>query len=257
VEILTTGGGNGLGVMILEQFPGRLLPAVVKLIVNTVVHAMGEDAERGLIGGHIGVDDKRIEHIHQLGKGETIVFLEGEGAARSVKILPLNKYLDFPLPAKKITDAEIIKHMKPVHEMHPGLTKSTKLPKDIKERIERAKPTSQTTPTAERPTSIETSNIKVTESKNIHEFLDNHMRDLAQNPKYVNNLVKRIEPLKEGDFDPLVNMVIDVTEEFLYEGVKQIWIAERLVKHSHDMYPNLLSEHLMTSTIERLQEQLG
>ncbi|MBA7569744.1 hypothetical protein ES708_11485 [subsurface metagenome] len=83
------------------------------------------------------------------------------------------------------------------------------------------------------------------------------MRDLAQNPKYVNNLVKRIEPLKEGDFDPLVTMVIDVTEEFLYEGVKQIWIAERLVKHSHDMYPNLLSEHLMTSTIERLQEQLG
>ncbi len=257
VEILTTGGGNGLGVMILEQFPGRLLPAVVKLIVNTVVHAMGEDAERGLVGGHIGVDDKRIEHIHQLDKGETIVFLEGEGAARSVKILPLNKYLDFPLPAKKITDAEIIKHMKPVHEKHPGLTKSTKLPKDIRERIERAKPTSQTTPTAERPAPIETSSIKVTESKNIHEFLDNHMRDLAQNPKYVNNLVKRIEPLKEGDFDPLVTMVIDVTEEFLYEGVKQIWIAERLVKHSHDMYPNLLSEHLMTSTIERLQEQLG
>ena len=174
-----------------------------------------------------------------------------------MKILPLNKYLDFPLPQRKITDAEIIKHMKPVHEKHPGLTKSTKLPKDIKERIERAKPTSQTTPTAERPASIETSSIKVTESKNIHEFLDNHMRDLAQNPKYVNNLVERVEPLKEGDFDPLVTMVIDVTEEFLYEGVKQIWIAERLVKHSHDMYPNLLSEHLMTSTIERLQEQLG
>ncbi|TFG27751.1 hypothetical protein EU528_12315 [Candidatus Thorarchaeota archaeon] len=257
VEILTTGGGNGLAVMILEQFPRRLLSAVVKLIVNTIVHAMGEDAERGLIGGHIGVDDKRIEHIHQLGKGETLVFLEGEGAARSVKILPLNKFLDFPLPDRKIKDEEIIKHMEPVHEKFPALKKSTAIPKELKDRIERAKPSSQTSSTPVRSTPIETSSIKVKESKNIHEFLDNHMRDLAQNPKFVNNLVKRIEPLKEGNLEPLVTMVINVTEEFLYEGVKQFWVAERLVKHTHDLYPNMLSEDLMVSTLERLQEQLG
>ena len=257
VEILTTGGGNGLAVMILEQFPGRLLPAVVKLIVNTVVHAMGEGDERGLIGGHIGVDDKRIEHVHQLGKGETIVFLEGEGAARSVKILPLNWFLDFPLPDRKIKDEEIIKHMEPVHEKFPGLRKSTAIPKELKDRIERAKPSSQTSPTPAQMIPIETSSIKVKESKNVHEFLDNHILDLVQNPKFVNNLVKRIEPLKEGDFEPLVTMVINVTEEFLYDGVKQLWVAECLVKHTHDLYPNLLSEHLMVSTLELLQEQLG
>ncbi|MHA1423333.1 MAG: hypothetical protein ACTSRQ_12705 [Candidatus Thorarchaeota archaeon] len=257
VEILTTGGGNGLAVMILEQFPGRLLPAVVKLIVNTIVHAMGEGDERGLIGGHIGVDDKRIEHVHQLGKGETIVFLEGEGATRSVKILPLNKFLDFPLPNRKIKDAEIIKHMEPVHEKFPGLKKSTAIPKEIKDRIERAKPSSQTSPTPAQSIPIESSAIKVKESKNVHEFLDNHILDLVQNPKFVNNLVKRMEPLKEGDFEPLVTMVINVTEEFVYDGVKQLWVAECLVKHTHDLYPNMLSQHLMVSTLERLQEQLG
>ncbi len=257
VEILTTGGGNGLGVMILEQFPSRLHPAVVKLIVNTIVHAMGEKVERLLIGGHIGIDEKRTEHIHQLGKGETIVFLEGEGAARSVKILPLNLYLDFPLPERKIKDEEIIKHMEPIYEKYPGLGKCVEIPKEIRDRIARAKPSDQIKPTGVGPAPIETNGIKVTERKNIHEFLDNHIRDLAQNPKYVNNLVKRIEPLKDGDFEPMVTMVIDVVDEFQYKGVKQFWIAERLVKHTHNLYPNLLSEHLMVSTLERLQEQLG
>ena len=257
VEILTTGGGNGLGVMILEQVPGRLMPDVIKLIVNTILHALGEESERYLIGGHIGVDEKRIEHAHQLGKGETIVFLEGEGAARSVKIHPLDMYLDFPLPKKRVTDDEILAFMEPVHKKHPNLNKTTELPTEVIERIERAKLSGQTASDSGELNQRKTSAIEVAEEPDIHEFVDHHMRDLAQNPKYMNNLVIRMESVREGNLEPLVKMITDISEEFLYDGVTQFWVAERLLIHSNDLYPALLNKHLMNTALVQIQEQIG
>jgi hypothetical protein len=257
VEILTTGGGNGLGVMILEQVPRRLMEDVIKLVVNVIVHALGEESERFLIGGHIGVDAKRIEHVHQLGKGETLVFLEGEGTARSVKILPLNMYLDYPLPVKSVTDADICAFMKPVHEKYPNLSATTELPREVIDRVERAKPSTQMAPDSGELRQHKASTAEVSEAQDIHEFIDHHMRDLAQNPKYMNNLVIRMKSANEGDFEPLVKMAIDISEEFLYDGVNQFWVAERLMIHSNDLYPALLDKHLMNTTLVKLQEQIG
>ncbi len=257
VEILTTGGGNGLGMLILEQIPSRLAPAVFKLIVNTIVHALGEESERLLVAGHIGIDEKQSEHLHQLGKGETLVFLEGEGTTRSVKIQPLNMYLDFPLPDRKITESEIIAHMTPVYEKYPGFTKLTELPQEVIDRIERAKPSATASPEQGERVSREQPKVEVVEKQDIHEFLDHHIRDIVQNPRFVNSLVERMEAAKGGDVEPLVNMVRDVIDEFQYKGVRPLWLGERLLTHTNKLYPSLLSEHLMTTAMESLQKQLA
>jgi hypothetical protein len=257
VEILTTGGGNGIGVLILEQVPGRLMDDVIKLAVNMIVHALGEESERLLVGGHIGVDAKRIEHVHQLGKGETLVFLEGEGTARSVKIQPLSTYLDFPLPEKSITDDDIRAFMEPVHERHPNLKATTDLPREVIDRLERAKPSLKMSAGSGELNRHKSSAIEAAEAQDIHEFVDHHIRDLAQNAKYMNNLVIRMESAKEGDFDPLVKMISDISEEFLYDGVTQFWVAERLMIHSNDLYPALLNKHLMNTALVKIQEQIG
>ena len=257
IDILTTGGGNGLGVMILEQVAGRLMTDAVKLVVNTIVHALGDESERALVGGHIGVGADKYDHLQQMKKGETVIYLEGDGSPRSVKILPLNKHLDFPLPDGKITDTKIAKFMEPVFKKHPNLSAYTDLPKDLIDRIERAKPTELRPPDSGEVVQQKTSSIEVVECQEIHEFVDHHVRDLAQNPKYVNNLVIRIESVKDGDFEPLVKMVTDISEEFLYEGVTQFWVAERLMIHSNDLYPDMLNKHLMNTALVMLQEQIG
>ncbi len=257
VDILTTGGGNGLGVLVLEQVAGRLMTDVIKLIVNTVAHALVDEPERILVGGHIGVDAKQIDHLHQMGKGETVVYIEGEGAPKSVKILPLNKQLSIPLPDKRVTDSEIKTFMEPVIQKHPGLKATTALPKEIIDKVERANPSNQSPPDSVAVIRHRTPSIEVFESQDIHEFVDHHMRDLAQNPKFVNNLVIRLEAVKEGNFEPLVKMVSDVSEEFLYEEVTQFWVAERLLVHSNDLFPDLLNKHLMNTALVMLQEQIG
>ncbi|MFX0056533.1 MAG: hypothetical protein ACFFAD_16515, partial [Candidatus Hermodarchaeota archaeon] len=40
VDLFTTGGGNGLAAMAIEQLPGRIAPEIVKLIVNVIAHTI-------------------------------------------------------------------------------------------------------------------------------------------------------------------------------------------------------------------------
>jgi hypothetical protein len=257
LDILTTGGGNGLGVMTIEQVPSRLVTDAIKLMVNTIVHALGDESERAFVAGHIGIGPDRYDHLQQMKKGETVIYLEGDTSPRSVKIIPLDKHLDFPLPDVKVTDAEIASFMQPVFDKYPNLSAHTDLPKDIIERIERAKPTEGSPPESGELVRQETPKIEVLERVEIHEFVDNHVRDLAQTPKYVNNLAIRLAAVKEGDFDPLVKMVANVSGKFLYEGVAHYWVAERLLIHSNDLYPNMLDKHMMNAALVMLQEAIG
>jgi hypothetical protein len=257
LDILTTGGGNGLGVMILEQVPTRLVPEAIKLVVNTIVHALGDESERALVAGHIGIGPDRYDHLQQMRKGETVVYLEGEGAPRSVKILPLDKHLDFPLPDGKVTDAKIASFMKPVFDRHPNLSSHVDIPDDIIERIERAKPSEGGAPESGELIGQKAPKIEVLERIDIHDFVDHHVRVFALTPEFVNNLAIRLQSAKEGDFDPLVTMVTEVSEGFLYEGVKQSWIAERVMVHSNDLYPDMLDKRMMSAALVMLEEQIG
>lgn len=202
VDILTTGGGNGLGVMILEQLAGRLMTDVIKLVVNTIVHALGDESERALVGGHIGIGADRYDHLHQMKKGETVIYLEGDGSPKSVKILPLNKHLDFPLPNERITDTKIAEFMKPVFESHPNLCTSTDLPEDIIERIERAKP-SEGSP----PESGEIIQQKPLTVEGVNERTVSVLNNLFLNHKFSKLFFNTLEKAAQGNPDPFVSLI--------------------------------------------------
>jgi hypothetical protein len=85
VDMFTTGGGNGLGCMVIEQLPVRLVKAIFKLIVNVIVHAMADEDERRLVGGHIGVDEKQLDHLRQMRRGETVDRCSSGGARRATE----------------------------------------------------------------------------------------------------------------------------------------------------------------------------
>jgi hypothetical protein len=224
VDILTTGGGNGLGVIVLEQVPSRLMVDVVKLIVNTVAHALGDESERVLVGGHIGVDAKRSDHLQQLGKGETVIYLEGDGSPRSVKILPLNKWLDSPLPDNRIMDREIEAFMGSVFQEHPNLRATTELPDDIIERIERAKPRERSTPGTGK---LEQFRLPSTEG--LSERTESVLNSLIQNHRFSKLFYKTLRDAANGDTQPFVSLITKTANKASKGGEDPRTVAEWIV----------------------------
>ena len=258
VDILTTGGGNGLGVLILEQLAGRLMTDVIKLVVNTISHALADDDERKLVGSHIGASEKQIDHLHQMKKGETVVFIEGEGSPRSVKILQLDKHLDYPLPDHTITDDEISALMKPVFQRHPNLIVKTDLPKDIIDRIERAKPDETTS-----SPKMNKERMELRESFKGLEYesseLDYKLKQFVQEPMYRSALFDRLERIKneDSDIEILIDMFFKASRELAGDELNQKWIAERLVIHTEEVYPNNLAPEIISQTINSLRSKIS
>jgi len=257
LDMLTTAGGNGLGVVLIEQLPGRLVDAAVKLVVNVIVHAIGDEEERKIVGGHIGVSEDRLDHIRQMKKGETLIHLEGRGIPKSVKILPLDTYLHTATPKQRVTGERIKQIMERVFAEHPHISSSVELPDTIMSRVERSRPVDPVATDRVGPTRVQAMNVDVSESQKLHEFLDTAMRSFAQEPRYINNLVIRMEAAKAGDIEPLVEMIFDVSEEYIYEGSSQYYVAERLLTHSNDLYPNLLGKNHMNEALVIIQERIG
>ncbi|MFW9894004.1 MAG: hypothetical protein ACFFFO_17505 [Candidatus Thorarchaeota archaeon] len=257
LDMLTTAGGNGLGVVLIEQLPGRLVDDAVKLVVNVVVHAIGDEDERKIVGGHIGVNDDQLNHLLQMRKGETLIRLEGQSIPKSVMILPLNKFLKMDMPIQQVTGERIKSVMERVFAGHPHLNATIELPDTIMSRVERSKPVDPAATDRVTPTRVPSAKTDAWESQKLHEFLDTEMRSFAQEPRYVNNLVFRMEAVKEGDIEPLVEMILDVSEEFIYEGSSQYYVAERLLTHSNDLYPNLLGRNQMNEALVVIQERIG
>jgi hypothetical protein len=257
LDMLTTAGGNGLGVVLIEQLPGRLVDDAVKLVVNVIVHAIGDEEERKIVGGHIGVAEDRLDHIRQMRKGETLLHLEGQGIPKSVKILPLDKHLDIPIPTQRVTGDRIKQIMGRVIAELPHINSNVELPDTIMSRVDRSKPVDPVATDRVGPTKVQAVKTDVWESQKLHETLDSEMRSFAQESRYINNLVLRMEGAKDGDIEPLVEMILDVSEEYIYEGSSQYFVAERLLTHSNDLYPNLLGKHHMNEALVILQERIG
>lgn len=224
VDILTTGGGNGLGVIVLEQVPSRLMVDVVKLIVNTVAHSLGDESERVLVGGHIGVDAKKSEHLQQLGKGETVIYLEGDGSPRSVKILPLNMWLDSPLPDNRITENEIEVFMEPVFREHTNLRANTELPEDIINRIERARPRARSS-----PDSGELVQYRTRSRMGLSDSTASVLKSLIQNPRFSKLFYKTLRDAANGNPQPFVSLITKTVNKASKEDEDPRTVAEWIV----------------------------
>ncbi len=244
VDMFTTCGENGLGTLTIEQLPGRLADEIVKLIVNVITHAIGDKPERKLVAGHIGVDEDRENHLQQMGNGETIVYLEGEGVPKSVKIWPVDRMLELELPAGGISSKLIKQHMEPIYQSNERLRSIVRLPAEIVERIQSVQ--SADTMTGDKVTTHHQEIVRseMKEPSEYQEQVDSKIREYARHPRYVKNLARRVELAKEGDVLPLAKMIITLADELDVPSLSRKWVAGRLLLHSAEFYPTLVDPDL-------------
>jgi len=253
IDLFTTCGGNGLGTLTIEQLPSRLADEIVKLIVNVITHAIGDESERRVIAGHIGLNDKKIDHLQQMKKGEVITYLEGECVPKNVLMWSLDYFLKSSLPDEPVTPDWVRRHMESVYERCPNLSNTIDLSPDIIDRIQRVKSPDRAATDRILPVHRSSPQESIVEVSEYEERIDKKLRGLVQRPRYVKHLAERVEKARSGDIEPLAQLVIELAEEFDIQDVDSKWVAERLVRHSANCYPTLLDPDLVDITLIVIQ----
>jgi len=135
IEMLSVLGGTGLGTVLIDQSPGTLVPRVIKIIVNLLIHALSDEDDRRIVGKHSRCTESQIEHIGGMQVGEAVVYLQHEGEPKNVRVFPLEKFIHDKLPERPINEDIVTSHMNRLFEVCPELRASKPLPDDIMERF--------------------------------------------------------------------------------------------------------------------------
>jgi hypothetical protein len=203
-EMFTTSGGNGLGIMAVEQLVGRIAPPIRKLIVNVVSHSVSDGEERNIIQGKLGITDKQTEHIQRMDKGETVVFIEGMPEAKNIQVWQLNDLLQVPTPSTPVTDDMMIQAMQPVLDENPGMLVSERLPDAIIQRVHRAKPVSAKDSASDRGPSPQLE---------IDPKIGRQLQEASLNQRYRDVCRERLELAKLGDPRPMAKAILGVANK--------------------------------------------
>ena len=135
IEMLSVLGGTGLGIVLIDQSPGTLVPRVIKIIVNLLIHALSDEDDRRIVGKHSRCTESQIEHIGGMQVGEAVVYLQHEGEPKNISVFPLEKFIHDKLPERPINEDIVRSHMNRLFEVCPELRASKPLPDGIMERF--------------------------------------------------------------------------------------------------------------------------
>ncbi|MBN2230168.1 MAG: hypothetical protein JW779_11320, partial [Candidatus Thorarchaeota archaeon] len=143
IEMVRVVGGTGLGVVIADQSPTSLVPEVMKIIVNMIIHALPDKADRELVGNHMRCTESQIDHIGGMRVGEAVVYLQHEGTPKNVMMFPLERFITDEIPQARVDDEGIREHMKKILKRSPEIEQSIP-PHDHLQPVKKNKPKKNT-----------------------------------------------------------------------------------------------------------------
>jgi hypothetical protein len=254
MDMLTTAGGNGLGIILIEQLPGRLYENAVKIIVNTISHAVAHTSERTLVAGHLGIKGDKADHLLGMRKGEVIVRFEGMTSPTNVQIAPLDRHLDQSLPVDLVKEDMIYKVMEPKFKAHPKWGQNIDLPEDIIARLEHAKPEEVQKPTP-APSHVLSHDINQN-NESVFEDALNEMDNIIGLLQYKNEYVFRAEEADSGNTVPLITMMVNVGDRLCPKDAEPGPFCEKLFTFSQKRY-NVPCESVATNIVLTLRGEVA
>ncbi len=123
VQLLREARGLGLGVVLIDQLPGSLADAAVKLPGITMIHSLKDARERLLVGGQANLNDAQLLHIGSLKCGEVVIHQAFEGPAVLAQVFQFRR----KHAAEPWTDRRVADMMTPFFIANPHL-RSQNLP---------------------------------------------------------------------------------------------------------------------------------
>jgi hypothetical protein len=105
VQLLREARGLGLGVMLIDQLPGSLADAAVKLPGITIIHSLKDARERLLVGGQANLNDEQLLYIGSMNCGEVVIHQGFAGQAVNAQIVNFQRNeLIRPMTDQQVAD---------------------------------------------------------------------------------------------------------------------------------------------------------
>jgi len=117
VQLLREARGLGLGVMLIDQLPGSLTDAAVKLPGITIIHSLKDARERLLVGGQANLNDEQLLYTGLMDCGDAVIHQGFSGQAVNVRIVDFQRSGRI----KPLSDQQVADMMTPFFLMNPHL----------------------------------------------------------------------------------------------------------------------------------------
>jgi hypothetical protein len=235
VEMLRTVGGRGLCAVIIDQLPSRLIPEVVDLPVNKVIHSHTNAVDCELMGKHTRCTDAQIGHISGMGVGEAIVYLANDKEPKNVKIFPLQRFIKNRIPEEPVSNEAVRKHMESVFAKNPELCSSEPLSESERKRL-RAELASRAPEQNNRVSGEEISRIDA----------------IVTNKKYAAFCRSRLGNGSDGAAEDLCVFIGHIARRF-FDGSANTQLE--LVDSTEQKYATPSSKHVFKQVREMIREQ--
>jgi hypothetical protein len=99
----------GQGIVVAEQIPAKLAPDVVKNTTVKIVHRLGANDDRRLLGGTMNLDPSQEKFLSTLRNGQAVAYTEGRETAFHIGV-PHFEHGQNPIPV--LTKEDIVVHMR-------------------------------------------------------------------------------------------------------------------------------------------------
>ncbi len=119
VQLLREARGLGLGIVLIDQLPGHLATAAVKLPGITILHTLFDARERALVGGLASLTDEQLQHVGLMDCGEAVIHQGFAGQSVNIKIAHFHSDPDPTQPPWDNT--RVAKMMEPFYNKYPHL----------------------------------------------------------------------------------------------------------------------------------------
>jgi hypothetical protein len=135
IRMLRVIGGNGLGLILIDQLPGLLVEEALTIPKNVITHKVRHE-EIDLASSLTRCDESQKVHIGGLVTGEAIVLLDRHDSPMNVQVFNLREILVASPYEERWPNAKVTELMKPLFERNPERFISEKLPEHILKTLE-------------------------------------------------------------------------------------------------------------------------
>ncbi len=229
VEMLRTLRGTGLSILINDQLPGMLIPEVVKLPANVIIHTLTDLEERQLVGRQALCTDAQVEHIGGMSVGEAVVRFKVQRVPGNIQVEPLQHLLKSPLPRREWTDTVVRDAMKREFDAHPELRESHPLPPELRDLLRGVRPPSAVTAP---PVSPMLPPVMAPRAIALAAEPETDISDIVRSPMFTDAYLPRVRTACTGNVVPVAQMLKAVAEQFCSERSELVSFAERLLLHA-------------------------
>ncbi|MHA1662008.1 MAG: ATP-binding protein, partial [Candidatus Thorarchaeota archaeon] len=245
VEMLRIQRGNGLGLLLIDQLPGSMVPDAVKLPGNVIIHTLTDLEERLLVGRQALCTDAQIKHIGGMGIGEAVIRIQTRNVPANIQVLPLAELVNIPLPGRDWNDPQVKDSMAEVFEAHPELRESHPLSDEMKDLLKgiRQPAPPQTPVQHELPLQV----------AHLSSIPETDISEIVSSPMFTEEYLNRIKSAKKGNPLPVATMLTVVAGKFCSHESERIPFTERLLLHA----AGVLQEPKETSILSEILVAIG